>query len=69
MVAHPSPESTRLLTVAEAAEIKSVHPRTVRGWITRGILPAERTGPRLIRIRRHDLDHMGEVIGADKVAV
>ena len=47
------------LTIAQAAQRKNVSPRTVRRWIATGILPAERVGPRLVRIRPQDLDHLG----------
>lgn len=47
------------LTVKQAAERRGVHPRTIRSWIERGHLRAERVGPRLVRINAEDLDRMG----------
>ncbi len=45
---------TALLTLAEAASIAQVHPKTLRGEIEAGRLKAMRIG-RQIRIRREDL--------------
>lgn len=36
-----------MLTVQEAAELKGVDARTVRGWIQRGLIQAEQVNPRL----------------------
>jgi len=36
----------RLLKVAEVAQILNVHPNTVRGWNSAGLLPCYRIGPR-----------------------
>lgn len=51
------------LSPAEAAEYMGVHDATIRRWISKGILPAERVGPRLIRIKRTDLDALSQPIG------
>ena len=40
----------------EAAEHLGVTTKTIRRYIARGILPAHRFGPRLIRVRLSDLD-------------
>lgn len=54
-----SPSSRRWLSQAEAAEYLGVNPRTIRGYIARGVLPAHRvTGSRLVRIDRAALDAM-----------
>lgn len=47
------------LTIADAAAYKSVSAKTIRRWIAAGILPANRVGPKLIRIRAVDLDALG----------
>jgi excisionase family DNA binding protein len=46
-----SPDSNALLTLADAAQICKVHPRTLRTWP----LPFVQVG-RVVRIRRTDLD-------------
>jgi excisionase family DNA binding protein len=46
---------SELLTVAEAAEILKVSPVTISRWIRQGRLPAQRVGPRALRIHREDL--------------
>lgn len=50
------------VTVAQAAARLGVHDRTVRRYIREGILPAERVGPRLLRIKVADLDRFGEEV-------
>ena len=49
------PIGDRLLTLAEAAEILRLNPRTVRAYIQRGEIEARIIGGRW-RIRRADLD-------------
>lgn len=46
------------ISIAEAAELKSVQPLTIRRWIQQGKLRAFRYGPRTIRIRLADLEAM-----------
>lgn len=58
MLAQVSKQSE--VTVAEAARYKGVHDRTIRRWIWEGRLPAERVGPRLLRIKVADLDALGK---------
>ena len=49
-------ELDRNYTITEAAELLSVHPATVRRWISRGRLRAWRYGPgRIIRISERDI--------------
>lgn len=43
-------EDKQMLTVSEVAERLHVHENTVRNWISRGDLQAQRLGPRMIRI-------------------
>lgn len=45
----------RLISIADAAELRGVCPKTIRRWVAAGILPAYRTGPRLVRIDPADL--------------
>lgn len=52
------------LTIPDAAARKRVSTRTIRRWISSGLLPAYRVGPTLIRIRPEDLDALGERIPA-----
>lgn len=51
------------LTVAEAAKLYSVHPKTIRRWIAEGRIRAERVGPRLIRIDAEELRKLIEPLG------
>lgn len=46
----------RYLSIPDVCERVGVNERTVRGWIAAGVLPANRIGKRLIRIRDTDLD-------------
>ena len=46
-------------TVAEAAEYWRVSTKTVRRWISQGLIRAERVGPRLIRIDVNALENIG----------
>jgi excisionase family DNA binding protein len=43
---------------SEAARELRVSPSTVWRWIEAGTLPAQRVGPKVIRIRRDDLERM-----------
>lgn len=46
------------VSIAEAAEYLGVSPKTIRRYIAAGRLTGYRTGPRLIRVDRNDLDAM-----------
>ncbi|WP_201408415.1 helix-turn-helix domain-containing protein [Mycobacterium paraintracellulare] len=50
------------LTVSEAAACARVSPRTIERWIRAGVLPAQRFGPRLLRISATDLAHVGRPV-------
>lgn len=55
------------LSQAEAAEYLGVTDRSVRNYISRGLLPARRVrGSRLIRIDRGDLDELLKPIPSAK---
>lgn len=45
-----------LVGLADVARLAGVHYRTARRWIAAGLLPAQRVGPKLLRVRRPDLD-------------
>ena len=51
-----SDNSKELLQVQQAAEVGNCSPNTIRNLISRGDLTAYRFGPRMIRIRRQDLE-------------
>lgn len=44
------------ITKREAAEILNVSQRTVSNYIAQGIVPGYRVGPRLMRLRREDVE-------------
>jgi excisionase family DNA binding protein len=47
-----------LVSIAEAAKLADVHPRTIRRRIADGTLTAYKLGPRLIRIDIAELDSL-----------
>lgn len=47
-------------TVKEAAELRKVSVKTIRRYITAGLIEAERFGPRLIRVNLASLDRVGK---------
>ncbi len=49
-----------LLTVPEAAGILKVRPYTIYRWIAQGRLPAVRYSRRVLRVRRRELEEMGQ---------
>ena len=69
--------SHQLITIAEAAALFRVHPRTIRRRIAGGDLTAYRVGPHLIRLDVDEIDTMLRpipaagavaVLGYEKVA-
>jgi excisionase family DNA binding protein len=44
------------LTIKQAAEVKGLHPNTIRNCIRDGRLPAVRLGARVIRVNSKDLE-------------
>ena len=47
-----------LLTRQQAAARLAIGLRTLDGLISRGVLPAYRVGPKLVRLREEDLDRI-----------
>ena len=52
--------SENLLSIKEAAEYLQVSPNTVRNYIAKHGLKAQRVGPKLLKFRRADLDRFIE---------
>lgn len=48
--------ASKMLTIEEAATALNVHKNTVWKLIKEGVLPAQRIGSRIVRIRIEDLD-------------
>lgn len=55
-IKRPSEAESELLSVPEVSGKAKAHENTVRGWIRSGQLPAVKIGPRMIRVRRSDLE-------------
>ena len=47
------------VTIAESAERKKLSTKTIRRYISQGLVEAERVGPRLIRVNLASLDNLG----------
>ena len=47
------------MTIAESAERKQLSTKTIRRYISQGLIEAERVGPRLIRVNLASLDNLG----------
>lgn len=58
-VTRPAPRRNAWGTIRDAAEREQVSTRTIRRWIARGLIRAERIGPRLIRVDLDSLDQLG----------
>jgi excisionase family DNA binding protein len=50
--------TSRLITLDDAAALLGVHPRTVRRYIKRGLIPGYQIGPRLVKLDAADLDKL-----------
>lgn len=50
------------VTIEAAAEHLNVTPMTIRRWISDGILPAYRFGPRILRIALEDIDAIAKPV-------
>lgn len=55
-----SAENAQLLTTHEIAEILRVHQRTVQRWISSNRLKAIKVGPKILRVRKQDLNEFIE---------
>lgn len=49
-------ENEQFLTTSEIAEFLRVHQRTVQRWISSNRLKATKVGPKILRVRKQDLD-------------
>lgn len=54
----PNP-SSEWATINVAAQFYDVSEKTIRRWISLGLLDAKRVGPRLIRVNLASLDSLG----------
>lgn len=50
------------VSLVEAGDVLGVHSRTIRRYISEGRLTGYRIGPRLVKVKRADLDAMMKVI-------
>ena len=53
-------ENEKFLTTNEIAEILRVHQRTVQRWVSSNRLKATKVGPKILRVRKQDLDEFLE---------
>ncbi len=63
-----APENAALVTIQEAAKTVSVTERTVRNWISSGLLTGYRFGPKIIRINRTELLGLATPVNGEGVA-
>ncbi|WP_306364630.1 helix-turn-helix domain-containing protein [Nocardia sp. CC227C] len=56
------------MTIQEAAKTVSVTERTVRNWISSGLLTGYRFGPKIIRINRTELLGLATPVNGEGVA-
>jgi excisionase family DNA binding protein len=52
------PRARRMADLQGAGDYAKVHQRTIRRWISAGLLTGYRAGPRLIRVDLNELDAM-----------
>lgn len=53
-----TPTKRRLESVAVAADYADVGTRTIRRWISNGLITGYRVGPRLVKIDLNELDQI-----------
>lgn len=61
-----TPNLKSMLSIAQVAARQGVAQKTVRRWIAEGRLPAQRVGPKLIRIAEADLARIERACGPMK---
>ena len=54
------PDEPQWVTVQEAAETYGLSTKTIRRYITQGLIEANRFGPRLIRVNLTSLSKLGK---------
>lgn len=55
-------ETPQWVTIRDAAEHYQCSTKTIRRWITQGLIDAQRVGPRLIRVSTASLDALGRTL-------
>lgn len=58
----PKHATPRLTSIASAAEYADVSARTIRRYISTGLIPGYRVGPRLVKVDLGDLDNLAQRI-------
>jgi excisionase family DNA binding protein len=56
MAARPGMDATKFLDVDEAAELLSVSPRTIYGWVQQGRIPYRKAGRRVLFVESELLE-------------
>jgi len=68
-VSHEKAVSTdKMLTVGEAAAYLGLHPKTIRNWSDKGLLPSTKWPNKWRMFKRRDLDEMRAKLGLPAVA-
>ena len=57
-----APPPKRLTSLANAAAYADVSIRSIRRWISSGLIPGYRVGPRLVKVDLDDLDRLAQRI-------